>query len=288
MSSSSNHQAAELQSLVSPALARRVSPLWFGHYGAFTSDGSPVHYVKLRCDVRLFEKTCNEEELTRWYVCWMEQSLTLLNACNRPGTPAACWRGMVEIIDLSGLKFSQLHPSSLQMLSRILKVGSKHYPENLRRAYVIGAPGFFAGGWAVVSQALAPATVAKISVRSDDGGAPLATLLGGEAKLAQLRASGAPTMLEQSLAESRKSAESQAAAVAGSSCPRCLAPPPTLAKAAPAAPAGVREVNDRNSPANECGGVASSRSSLLAPGRGAAHRYAGEKNVNPVAAVESH
>ena len=226
----SNSQAAELQSLVSPALARRVSPIWFGHYGAFTSDGSPVHYVKLRCDVRLFEKTCSEEELTRWYVSWMEQSLTLLNACNRPGTPAACWRGMVEVIDLSGMSFSQLHPSSLQMLSRILKMGSQHYPENLRCAYVIGAPSFFAGGWAVVSQALAPATVAKISVRSDDGGAPLATLLGGEAKLAQLRASGAPNKLEQSLAESRKSAESQATVAASGclGCPvRCFVPPPT-------------------------------------------------------------
>ena len=280
----SNYQAAELQSLVSPALARRVSPIWFGHYGAFTSDGSPVHYVKLQCDVRLFAKTCSEEELTHWYVCWMEQSLTLLNACNRPGTPAACWSGMVEIIDLSGLTFSQLHPSSLQMLSRILKVGSQHYPENLRCAYVIGAPSFFAGGWAVVSQALAPATVAKISVRSDDGGAPLATLLGGEAKLAQLRASGAPTKLEQSLAESRKSAESQATVAASGclGCPvRCLAPPPTCAEAAPAATAAATAAgaNGRNSSTNECEVVASSHSSLLVPGRGAAHRYASEMNA---------
>ena len=258
--------------------ARRVSPIWFGHYGAFTSDGSPVHYVKLQCDVRLFAKTCSEEELTRWYVCWMEQSLTLLNACNRPGTPASCWRGMVEIIDLSGLTFSQLHPSSMQMLSRILKVGSQHYPENLRCAYVIGAPSFFAGGWAVVSQALSPATVAKISVRSGDGGAPLATLLGGEAKLAQLRASGAPTKLEQTLAESRKtkSAESQAAVDLSGCLGRCFAPPaPTRGEAAPTATAA--EVNNRDSSANERGAVASSHSSLLSPGRGAAHRYASEK-----------
>ena len=276
----SNCQAAELQNLVSPALARRVSPIWFGHYGAFTSDGSPVHYVKLRCDVRLFAKTCSEEELTRWYVCWMEQSLTLLNACNRPGTPASCWRGMVEIIDLSGLTFSQLHPSSMQMLSRILKVGSQHYPENLRCAYVIGAPSFFAGGWAVVSQALSPATVAKISVRSGDGGAPLATLLGGEAKLAQLRASGAPTKLEQTLAESRKtkSAESQAAVDLSGCLGRCFAPPaPTRGEAAPTATAAVlaAEANGRNSSADEYGAVAPS--SLLSPGRGAAHRYASEK-----------
>ena len=259
-------------------LARRVSPIWFGHYGAFTSDGSPVHYVKLRCDVRLFAKTCSEEELTRWYVCWMEQSLTLLNACNRPGTPASCWRGMVEIIDLSGLTFSQLHPSSMQMLSRILKVGSQHYPENLRCAYVIGAPSFFAGGWAVVSQALSPATVAKISVRSGDGGAPLATLLGGEAKLAQLRASGAPTKLEQTLAESRKtkSAESQAAVDLSGCLGRCFAPPaPTRGEAAPTATAAA--ANGRDSSANERGAVASSHSSLLSPGRGAAHRYASEK-----------
>ena len=274
----SNYQAAELQNLVSPALARRVSPIWFGHYGAFTSDGSPVHYVKLRCDVRLFAKTCSEEELTRWYVCWMEQSLTLLNACNRPGTPASCWRGMVEIIDLSGLTFSQLHPSSMQMLSRILKVGSQHYPENLRCAYVIGAPSFFAGGWAVVSQALSPATVAKISVLSGDGGAPLATLLGGEAKLAQLRASGAPTKLEQTLAESRKtkSAESQAAVDLSACLGRCFAPPaPTRGEAAPTASAV--EANGRDSSAYERGVVASSHSSLLSPGRGAAHRYASEK-----------
>lgn len=143
-------RVAELKGrLVSPSLAERLTPLWFGNYGTVTVDGSPVHYIRLRCDVRKFSSTCTEDELSRWYIQWMERSLCLLNARNAPGTAGSNWRGMVEVIDLTGLTLNQVHLPSLQLLSRILKIGKEHYPENLRTAVVIAAPGFAAAGWAV-------------------------------------------------------------------------------------------------------------------------------------------
>ena len=52
----------------------------------------------------------------------------------------------------------------------VLALGQSHYPENLRRCFVLSAPSFFSVGWAVVSPVLSETTVAKIEILGDDGG----------------------------------------------------------------------------------------------------------------------
>lgn len=40
-------------------------------------------------------------------------------------------KGTLEIYDAGGLAFSQLHVGGLRLLSRVLGLGTAHYPENL-------------------------------------------------------------------------------------------------------------------------------------------------------------
>jgi hypothetical protein len=43
-------------------------------------------------------------------------------------------KGTLEIYDAGGLTFSQLHVGGLRFLSRVLSLGTAHYPEDLGEA----------------------------------------------------------------------------------------------------------------------------------------------------------
>lgn len=74
------------------------------------------------------------------------------------------WRGFVEIHDVSGIGMKQLHVPGVLMLSRVLNIGKGHYPDNLRCAFIVGAPFFFSGAWSIISKVLDAQTVEKITV----------------------------------------------------------------------------------------------------------------------------
>ena len=174
--------------LVTAELVERVRPLWFGSYAGHSIDGSAIHYCRLRRDPSELRRRCSEEELRRFYVWWMEQQLALQNGRHAPGTAAPAWAGMIDVIDLAGFKFAWLDVPSFQLLARVLAIGQAHYPENLRCAYLLSAPPFFAAGWSVVSAVLSPATRAKVGVLGDADVAQLAGRLErGEARLREIR-----------------------------------------------------------------------------------------------------
>jgi len=120
---------------------------------------------------KLLEKF-NEETLTNFYVFWMEYSLKLqkeslpikLEKFEKDGTPVT--HGVVEIYDLAGVSLSQLNVWALNSLSRVLKIGAEHYPENLHRGFFVNAPVLFSAAWKVVRVVLPAATQARISVSS--------------------------------------------------------------------------------------------------------------------------
>lgn len=179
---------------------RKIRPLWPGALVAGTTgwQASPTMLFRLgNVDPTAMLDSCTEEEFQAYYIDMMEVSLRLQNASNSAAVDVseATWYGMVEVYDCSGLSLSQLHPAGLAMLSRVLSIGQQHYPENLRKAYFVNAPFFFSGGFAMVSGALAANTVAKISIRSDDGGDELLETVGGAERLATLVASVPPSPL---------------------------------------------------------------------------------------------
>ena len=72
----------------------------------------------------------------------------------------------IEIFDLENVSWWRLSGalSGLRMFSRALSVGQDHYPENLRKAFVLNAPAAIAILWTVVLFVLSARTKAKISI----------------------------------------------------------------------------------------------------------------------------
>jgi len=149
---------------------------WPGNFLAQTTrDGSPIQLFRFKeLRPKQLMRETKEEEFADVYVSWMEQTLDIQNRANSKQLQRKYdndkgeheWRGFVELHDLKGVGFSQLYLPGILMLTRILKVGQGHYPENLRAAFICNAPYFFSGSWAIISRILDPDTVEKINVSS--------------------------------------------------------------------------------------------------------------------------
>ena len=174
-------------------LRTRIQPFWPGAYAPCrTVDGSPLQLFRPgKVDSSGMVAAFTEEEFESYYVAWMERSLVLQNESNASSidVPDSSWAGMVEVYDMTGLSLSQLYPPGLAMLSRVLSIGQAHYPENLRKLFIINAPYIFSGAFRIIKAGLSAQTVAKMSVDSYDGGEELLDILGGPERLAELLAS---------------------------------------------------------------------------------------------------
>jgi len=120
---------------------------------------------------KLLEKF-DEQTLTNFYIFWMEFSLKLqreslaqkVETFQKTGFPVT--HGVVEVYDLAGVSLSQLNVWALNSLSKVLKIGAEHYPENLYKGYFVNAPVLFSAAWKVVRVVLPASTQSRISVSS--------------------------------------------------------------------------------------------------------------------------
>jgi len=122
----------------------KVEPYWFSSFSPKACpDGSPIMYYKASVvDPSEIVANVTEDEFRDYYLYWMERGLGLQLASLAAGRPTP---GVVEIYDIGGVSFSQLHVSGLMMLSRVLGLGQLHYPENLTKGFLINAPWFGKG-----------------------------------------------------------------------------------------------------------------------------------------------
>eukprot|EP00516_Mucochytrium_quahogii_P009828 CAMPEP_0203777144 /NCGR_PEP_ID=MMETSP0099_2-20121227/7214_1 /ASSEMBLY_ACC=CAM_ASM_000209 /TAXON_ID=96639 /ORGANISM=" , Strain NY0313808BC1" /LENGTH=493 /DNA_ID=CAMNT_0050676381 /DNA_START=366 /DNA_END=1847 /DNA_ORIENTATION=- len=152
--------------------------LWPGQFMKSTTfNGCVVQFFRFGdLNPKALMKQVTEAQFADIYITWMEKTLLLQNHANsRPfqanqepqvfiGPKGYQWRKMVEIHDLSGISFSQLHLPGILMLNRVLKIGQNNYPENLECAHICNAPWFFTSAWKLISKVLDPATVARINI----------------------------------------------------------------------------------------------------------------------------
>lgn len=160
------------------ALRERVGPHWPGSHCGLTLDGSPITYFRFGLLEPRELLSVSEEDLSRFYVDWMEQTLSRQNEANPPGTRGCEWRAMVEVYDFRGVGLRQLHLAGLRRLSRVLSLGQAHYPENARKIVMINVPRIFYRGWSIVSGVLDVRTREKVEIRHDDGTEHLRELAG--------------------------------------------------------------------------------------------------------------
>merc|ERR1712232_568779 len=82
------------------------------------------------------------------------------------GTMPRC----IEIYDFQNVTVGRLLKQIVGMraFARALSIGQEHYPENLRKAFIINAPRGLARACSVCFRVLDEQTIAKLSIAADD------------------------------------------------------------------------------------------------------------------------
>lgn len=167
------------------ALADRFAPLWPASYRGSTNDGLSVlfcHAGQLQPYKIMAEFT--PDEAIRFAVWWLETSSArqreILAAREAIGLSSADCRGQLEIYDLTGLSFSQMHIPAIRLLAQITGLWARHYPENLQRGFIINAPMVFSIAWQIILPTLGEPLNKRISVHRDGAERELLEYLSAE------------------------------------------------------------------------------------------------------------
>ena len=153
-------------------LLAAVRKHWAATFFGLTDAGCPVQYhrISLLQPSYLMGENIGEERLRVFYLWWMETSVSL----QKVGLELNGGKGLVpkgiEVFDFKDVSFWRLSGaiSGLRMFSRALSVGQEHYPETLKKAFVINAPAIVTLLWTACLYVLAPRTKEKIEVSSGE------------------------------------------------------------------------------------------------------------------------
>ena len=144
----------------SDELQERMGRFWPGTYSGFSAENSPVMFFRLGAvDVRRAVEAATEEEIKLFYLHWMERGLALQRegsaraaaaAPTHPGphpagdrgdaTALSSKRGMIEVYDMAGLAVASISIPGVRLFASVLGLGQAHYPENLRKCFIVNAP----------------------------------------------------------------------------------------------------------------------------------------------------
>jgi len=154
---------------------------WPAAVPIITKDGSLVLYFRMAHFLNFYKRGYSEDRCRDIYMCMMERSLRLQHEGRRR-------RGqglqdemppVYEIYDCQGIGFEHFRcVIGLRMMPRVLSIGQKHYPENLRSAIILNAPRGLDGIWNFLRQVLHERTQAKVHITGADGKDLLPEVLG--------------------------------------------------------------------------------------------------------------
>jgi hypothetical protein len=118
---------------------------WPGVQLGKTADGFPLAYFRYgEQKPREMMKHLSEDELRAFYLDWMELLNSLqVEASGGPGTRSCDWRASVEIHDMAGLSWQNVHFPAIMMSGKVMGLGTKHYKDNLAKSFIINAPSWF-------------------------------------------------------------------------------------------------------------------------------------------------
>lgn len=147
-----------------------LKDVWPEEFLGSTGDGSPVSFFHLPKAVQFLQLGLSEDQIRTFWLVWMEKSLKM----QREGLPVASQQisandmpASVVVYDLQGLGLSQLTScfAGLQVFCRVIGLAEEHYPQNLRKAIILNAPGVFARMvWPLVQKILDEETLSNVCV----------------------------------------------------------------------------------------------------------------------------
>merc|ERR1719161_1025352 len=115
-----------------------------------------------------------------FYICFMETGLAKQReGASRVSSRSVTIPGCIEVYDFEGVGLEAARCiGGLALISRVLSIGQKYYPENLHRSYFLNCPSVFELGWRIVRGVLHERTKNKISIHKDNCLDSLAECLG--------------------------------------------------------------------------------------------------------------
>jgi hypothetical protein len=118
---------------------------WNGVSAGKTADGHPFAYFRYGDGrPRLMMKHVSEEQLRAVFLDWMEWTLSSqMEASGGSGTATADWLSSVEVHDMAGVGWHNVHVPAIKMSAKVMELGSKHYKDNLAKSFIVNAPGWF-------------------------------------------------------------------------------------------------------------------------------------------------
>eukprot|EP00511_Aplanochytrium_stocchinoi_P009636 CAMPEP_0204868422 /NCGR_PEP_ID=MMETSP1348-20121228/26513_1 /ASSEMBLY_ACC=CAM_ASM_000700 /TAXON_ID=215587 /ORGANISM="Aplanochytrium stocchinoi, Strain GSBS06" /LENGTH=281 /DNA_ID=CAMNT_0052021341 /DNA_START=20 /DNA_END=865 /DNA_ORIENTATION=- len=161
----------------------KVKPVWVFRIWGFTKHGNVVTYGNIeKLDLKELLKR-PEVDIKRYYLEFLDKIFVMQNYSNsapRRNSNDEKWKANVEIINLQGISMAHLHISGLRLLNRILKLAQDVAPEILGKSYIINAPWFFSGAWAIIKRVLAQEIIDKVTVSSGNCKEEIVEHLGSE------------------------------------------------------------------------------------------------------------
>lgn len=153
-------------------LIGRLRPYWPGYTAGLTVDGSPVLYTNVSAISPLMCEF-DEEALRLLYLGWMERSLELqVQGQQQRRAQGHAHAGLpqnIEVFDFGGVSALHVARKAFMLVRAVsfLGIGVAHYPEHLRKCYIINAPRMFVLFNNIVINGLPAATRRKIEICQD-------------------------------------------------------------------------------------------------------------------------
>jgi hypothetical protein len=141
-----------------------IFPHWHCGYDKF---GRPVLYKQYSLfDITRLKELVGMQRLERYHIWEQEQCMILceIQSHKRKLIVETC----VAVLDLEGMKISQVTSDFIAMVKSMADVDSNQYPETLGAIYIINAPSAFPFVWRMVKNFLDPAVASKISIFSSN------------------------------------------------------------------------------------------------------------------------
>ena len=159
-------------------LWRKIQPFLPVGYHGHTPEGCAVNYWRMGAvsPAEILD-AFDEDEIKRGWLMLVERGMQAqVVAAKAVGRREV--QGMLLVMDLSGIGKKHLHTRGIEMLSAMFKLANKHFPENLRRVYIINTPSIFHGLFAIFKNVLSPRTIEKLVVSRDGNTAELLRTIG--------------------------------------------------------------------------------------------------------------
>jgi len=147
-----------------------ISEYWPGHPHKVDNRGIPVFYERLGIvDPKSLLKAIPQDDLLQFHIYMMERAEKRMRDAREQGiTPELIDEGTVIIEDLQGLGMKHMLTQGLDMIQKLAEIDQNHYPESLKKMYLVNAPSIFSVIWKIIAPWLDPITAAKMAIVSTD------------------------------------------------------------------------------------------------------------------------